>query len=146
MARIGVRSRSLGRSVEASWGVTGSSPVPPIEDRCKSTHVVALGGDASRIVSRIDLATAFARVGRAGYVFTGPTRRLPELRSSEDPHLLETSVPGIFACGDIRLSPVIRVAAAVGEGSMAIAFGHQYLKQAAAIAEPPAWRRRPGAA
>ena len=45
-----------------------------------------------------------------------------------DPYLLETSVPGIFACGDVRLGPVKRVAAAVGEGSMAIAFVHQYLK------------------
>ena len=45
-----------------------------------------------------------------------------------DPYLLETSVPGIFACGDVRFGPVKRVAAAVGEGSMAIAFVHQYLK------------------
>ena len=47
-----------------------------------------------------------------------------------DPYLLETSVPGIFACGDVRFAPVKRVAAAVGEGSMAIAFVHQYLKDA----------------
>ena len=47
-----------------------------------------------------------------------------------DPYLLETSVPGIFACGDVRSAPVKRVAAAVGEGSMAIAFVHQYLKDA----------------
>ena len=47
-----------------------------------------------------------------------------------DPYLLETSVPGIFACGDVRFGPVKRVAAAVGEGSMAIAFVHQYLKDA----------------
>ena len=47
-----------------------------------------------------------------------------------DPYLLETSVPGIFACGDVRSAPVKRVASAVGEGSMAIAFVHQYLKQA----------------
>jgi thioredoxin reductase (NADPH) len=46
-----------------------------------------------------------------------------------DPYLLETSVPGIFACGDVRSGPVKRVAAAVGEGSMAIAFVHQYLKE-----------------
>lgn len=46
-----------------------------------------------------------------------------------DPYLLETSVPGIFACGDVRLSPVKRVASAVGEGSMAIAFVHKYLHQ-----------------
>jgi thioredoxin reductase (NADPH) len=45
-----------------------------------------------------------------------------------DPYLLESSVPGIFACGDVRLSPVKRVAAAVGEGSMAIAFVHKYLQ------------------
>ena len=43
-----------------------------------------------------------------------------------DPYLLETSGPGIFACGDVRASLVKRVAAAVGEGSMAIAFVHQF--------------------
>jgi thioredoxin reductase (NADPH) len=41
-------------------------------------------------------------------------------------------VPGIFACGDVRASPVKRVAAAVGEGSMAIAFVHQFLAHASA--------------
>ena len=56
-----------------------------------------------------------------------------------DPHLLETSVPGIFACGDVRFSPVKRVASAVGEGSMAIAFVHQYLNETRGPAEagPP---------
>ena len=49
-----------------------------------------------------------------------------------DPYLLETSVPGILACGDVRFGPVKRVAAAVGEGSMAIAFVHQFLKDAGA--------------
>ena len=54
-----------------------------------------------------------------------------------DPYLLETSVPGIFACGDVRFGPVKRVAAAVGEGSMSIAFVHEYLRDAgAADAEP----------
>ena len=64
-----------------------------------------------------------------GYVLTGTdlikTGRWSERR---DPYLLETSVPGIFACGDVRFGPVKRVAAAVGEGSMAIAFIHQYLQ------------------
>jgi thioredoxin reductase (NADPH) len=45
---------------------------------------------------------------------------------------LETSVPGVFACGDVRFGPVKRVAAAVGEGSMVIAFVHQCLKDAGA--------------
>jgi thioredoxin reductase (NADPH) len=67
-----------------------------------------------------------------GYVLTGPevaAARRWEL--DRDPYLLETSVPGIFACGDVRSGPVKRVAAAVGEGSMAIAFVHQYLAEAA---------------
>jgi len=63
---------------------------------------------------------------RAGYVLTGPD--VPQWELERDPYLLETSVPGIFACGDVRFSPVKRVAAAVGEGSMAIAFVHQYLR------------------
>jgi thioredoxin reductase (NADPH) len=53
-----------------------------------------------------------------------------------DPYLLESSVPGIFACGDVRLSPVKRVAAAVGEGSMAIAFVHRFLQADATRAAP----------
>jgi thioredoxin reductase (NADPH) len=67
---------------------------------------------------------------RNGFVLTGPDVRAGERWDLDrDPYLLETSVPGIFACGDVRLGPVKRVAAAVGEGSMAIAFVHQYLKQ-----------------
>ena len=66
---------------------------------------------------------------RRGYLLTGAdvvkARRWSQQR---DPYLLETSVPGIFACGDVRFSPVKRVASAVGEGSMAIAFVHQYLQ------------------
>ena len=68
-----------------------------------------------------------------GYVLTGS--QMSEgghWGIDRDPYLLETSVPGIFACGDVRFGPVKRVAAAVGEGSMAIAFVHQYLKEAEA--------------
>ena len=67
-----------------------------------------------------------------GYVLTGPDVRAAERWPLDrDPYLLETSVPGIFACGDVRFGPVKRVAAAVGEGSMAIAFVHQYLRETA---------------
>ena len=66
-----------------------------------------------------------------GYVLTGSdVRAAGRWQLERDPYLLETSVPGIFACGDVRLGPVKRVAAAVGEGSMAIAFVHQYLREA----------------
>jgi thioredoxin reductase (NADPH) len=65
-----------------------------------------------------------------GYVLTGlDVRAAGRWALDRDPYLLETSVPGIFACGDVRFSPVKRVAAAVGEGSMAIAFVHQYLRE-----------------
>ena len=77
---------------------------------------------------------------RQGYVLTGSDMRAAgRWTLDRDPYLLETSVPGIFACGDVRFGPVKRVAAAVGEGSMSIAFVHQYLRDAgAAEAGPPA--------
>ena len=66
-----------------------------------------------------------------GYVLTGSdVAAVGDWKLDRDPYLLETSVPGVFACGDVRSGPVKRVAAAVGEGSMAIAFVHQYLKEA----------------
>jgi thioredoxin reductase (NADPH) len=49
-----------------------------------------------------------------------------------DPYLLETSVPGVLAAGDVRHGSIKRCAAAVGEGSMAIAVVHQYLAEAQA--------------
>ena len=71
---------------------------------------------------------------RRGYVLTGPEMRPAANWSHDrDPFLLETSVPGIFACGDVRSGPVKRVAAAVGEGSMSIAFVHQYLREAESL-------------
>lgn len=68
-----------------------------------------------------------------GFVLTGAEMRAAsDWPLARDPYLLETSVPGVFACGDVRFGPVKRVASAVGEGSMAIAFVHQYLAQPAA--------------
>jgi len=51
----------------------------------------------------------------------------PSWNLARDPYLLETSVPGIFAAGDVRHGSIKRCASGVGEGSMAIAFVHQYL-------------------
>jgi thioredoxin reductase (NADPH) len=70
-------------------------------------------------------------VDQRGYVLTGEgVVKAGRWSEERDPYLLETSVPGIFACGDVRASPVKRVAAAVGEGSMAIAFIQQFLQTA----------------
>ena len=46
-----------------------------------------------------------------------------------EPFYLEASVPGIFAAGDVRHGSVKRVASAVGEGAMAVAFMHRYLSR-----------------
>jgi thioredoxin reductase (NADPH) len=69
----------------------------------------------------------------AGFILTGPDlfrdgNRPKGWRLSRDPYLLETSVPGIFAVGDIRQDTIRRVASAVGQGSTAVSFVHQYLK------------------
>ncbi|MCE7038763.1 FAD-dependent oxidoreductase [Dyadobacter sp. CY312] len=50
-------------------------------------------------------------------------------KKDRDPFLLETSSPGIFAAGDVRAGAMNRVTSAVGEGSMAISFVHQYLSE-----------------
>lgn len=66
-----------------------------------------------------------------GFVYTGPDLRtdgrLGGWTEARDPFLLETSVPGVFASGDVRHASVKRVAAAVGEGSVAISAVHEYL-------------------
>jgi thioredoxin reductase (NADPH) len=74
------------------------------------------------------LAPEIARDSR-GYILTGADMvKSGRWSESRDPYLVETSVPGVFACGDVRFGPVKRVASAVGEGSMAIAFVHQFLQ------------------
>jgi thioredoxin reductase (NADPH) len=70
---------------------------------------------------------------QAGFILTGPDlirdgRPPKNWRLNRDPFLLETSVPGIFAVGDIRQDTIRRVASAVGQGSAAVSFVHQYLK------------------
>jgi thioredoxin reductase (NADPH) len=49
---------------------------------------------------------------------------------SREPFLLETSMPGVFAAGDVRSGSIKRCASAVGEGAMAVKLVHQYLADA----------------
>jgi len=64
-----------------------------------------------------------------GFILTGTDAiRAGQWTADREPFALETSAPGIFAVGDIRSGSVKRVAAAVGEGGMAIAFVHRYLQ------------------
>jgi thioredoxin reductase (NADPH) len=69
-----------------------------------------------------------------GFIKTGPDLSQDDLAVSHwplarPPHLLETSVPGVFAVGDVRGGNIKRVASAVGEGSIAISFVHQVLSE-----------------
>lgn len=67
---------------------------------------------------------------KSGFVLTGPEiYSSPQWHLQRQPFWLETSRPGIFAAGDVRATSVKRVASAVGEGSMAIQFVHEYLKE-----------------
>ena len=61
-----------------------------------------------------------------GYIRTG--RDIEDWRLARKPYPLETSIPGIFAAGDVRSSSVKRVASSVGEGSIVISYIYQYLE------------------
>ena len=69
-----------------------------------------------------------------GFIKTGPALSPEDLAHAKwslprAPHLLETSLPGVFAVGDVRSGNVKRVASAVGEGSIAVSFVHQVLHE-----------------
>jgi thioredoxin reductase (NADPH) len=92
---------------------------------------------------RLDVGELFVFIGAApctdwlagevaldegGYVLTGPDAA-PAASPGEAPRLLETSLPGVLAAGDVRSSSVKRVASAVGEGSMSVRLVHEHLNQ-----------------
>lgn len=81
---------------------------------------------------RTDWLAGLVERDHKGFILTGPdlkiNGKLPAGWPLErDPGLLETSIPGVFAAGDVRRGSVKRVASGVGEGSIAIQFVHQYL-------------------
>lgn len=100
-------------------------------------------------VSRLDVRHVFLMTGAVpntawldgclaldakGFIKTGPDLTADDLAAAgwplgRSPHLLETSLPGVFAVGDVRGGNVKRVASAVGEGSIAISFVHRTLTE-----------------
>jgi thioredoxin reductase (NADPH) len=69
-----------------------------------------------------------------GFILSGPDlskhgERPKGWKLDRDPYLLETSVPGVFVAGDVRHGSIKRCASAVGEGSIAVQFVHQYLRE-----------------
>ncbi|MGA2569275.1 MAG: FAD-dependent oxidoreductase [Terracidiphilus sp.] len=108
-------------------------------------EALRLGGPSGE--TRVPASSLFVFIGAApvtawlppcilrdesGFLIAGPDLRkdgrFPEVwRETREPFLLETSVPGVFVAGDVRSGSVKRVASAVGEGSVAVQFVHQYL-------------------
>jgi thioredoxin reductase (NADPH) len=73
------------------------------------------------------LGDAVAR-DRHGFLLVGPDLHRPRhWKAERDPLPLETSVPGVFAAGDVRARSVKRVASAVGDGAIAVHLVHQFL-------------------
>jgi thioredoxin reductase (NADPH) len=132
---------------------------PNIDVRLRGEVAAAHGGESlERITVRdtatgeldeVPLAAMFVFIGarpqtdwlpagvardRRGFVLAGAelTREdvRPRWRLDRDPYLLETSMPGVFVAGDVRSESMKRVASAVGEGSMAVHFVHEYLAAA----------------
>jgi thioredoxin reductase (NADPH) len=112
-------------------------------------EAVTLRHRASGELERLPISALFVHIGaephtewlqesvardRPGYVLTGPDLLRPG-RSRSDwplarpPLLFETSMPGVFAAGDVRHGSVKRVASAVGEGATAVQLVHQYLAE-----------------
>ena len=132
---------------------------PTIELRTRTELVDLEGGDRLERVRWKNTATGAVETGNIGHVFvmtgavpntdwlegcvaldpkgfikTGPALSPDDLVAarwplSRPPHLLETSLPGVFAVGDTRGGNVKRVASAVGEGSIAVSFVHQVLHE-----------------
>jgi len=70
---------------------------------------------------------------KAGFIYTGQDlirdgKRPRNWVLKRDPFIMETSVPGIFAAGDVRHGVIRRVASAVGQGAVAVSLIHKYLE------------------
>lgn len=114
------------------------------ESRLEALRIANTSSGEERIVPADDLfvfigakpATGWLRgtvaLDDAGFVLTGPEIArakgdAPRWPLPREPFLLETSMPGVFAAGDIRHQSVKRIATATGEGGMALQFVHRYL-------------------
>jgi thioredoxin reductase (NADPH) len=112
------------------------------DERLKAVRLCGRGGERELVASSLFVFIGAAPVTAwlpnclvrddKGFLLAGPDLRVdgkwPESwRERRDPFLLESSVPGVFVAGDVRHGSIKRVASAVGEGSIAVQFVHQYL-------------------
>jgi thioredoxin reductase (NADPH) len=97
-------------------------------ETCEIRHLFAM----SVAVPSTEWLAGCVALDAAGFIKTGPDVSQSDLAAAgwpltRAPYLLETSLPGVFAVGDVRAGSIKRVASAVGEGSIAVAFVHQAL-------------------
>ena len=93
------------------------------EERPASALFIFVGA-----VPHTDFLADTVALNERGFVYTGrDVSAFAPWPLSRDPFALETSVPGVFAAGDVREGAIRRVASAVGEGSVAVTFVHRYL-------------------
>jgi thioredoxin reductase (NADPH) len=116
-------------AVQIRNGATGAQRIPT------SSLFLFIGADANTTWLR-----GCVELDDKGFVLTG-TELAPGTGETERwramgrvPFLLETSLPGVFAAGDVRSSSVKRCASAVGEGAMAVSFVHQHIARPAVVA------------
>jgi thioredoxin reductase (NADPH) len=117
----------------------GESHLEEISVQCSDTNKVERVPAAAMFIfigalPRTDWLGGVVERDDRGFILTGPDLMWNGPRPigwtlERDPFLLETSVPGIFAVGDVRHGSVKRVASGVGEGSVAVQFIHQYLSK-----------------
>jgi thioredoxin reductase (NADPH) len=105
-------------------GQTGETEVHPIR------HVFVMTGGNPNTGWLDGCVTLDAK----GFIKTGPDLSSDDLHAARwplarAPYVLETSLPGIFAVGDVRAGSMKRVASAVGEGSIAVSFVHRVLQE-----------------
>lgn len=79
-------------------------------------------------VPRTDWLGNILKKDPKGFILTSSNLDPQDWKLDRSPFLLETSIPGIFAAGDVRSNSVKRVASSVGEGSMSVQFIHEFLK------------------
>lgn len=119
---VAVHGKERLEEISISCGRTGSVDRVPA-----SSLFVFIGAQP-----RTQWLEGFVERDPHGFIITGPEllkdgKRPRGWTLDRDPGLLETSVPGVFAVGDVRRGSVKRVASGVGEGSIAVQFVHHYL-------------------
>lgn len=115
-----------GHLEEVSWRDASTGSV----QTCPVRHVFVMAG----AVPNTQWLDGCLALDEKGFIKTGPELTREDLEAaqwplSRPPYLLETSRPGVFAVGDVRCGNLKRVASAVGEGAMAVAFVHRALRE-----------------